>query len=263
MALADDLVQLARRARKTKDYDYAVRLHHRAIDLRSPVRERDPSNAECHCLIAWNYRSIGYIETERRNFDAAVVSFQRALLIYEDLERRERNNKEWSELLAATARDLADVLGKRGDSQSAFMHADNAVRISRDSAERYSADSETRINHAKSLELVARLARDVANRDPESSESHFKLAVANLVGANAIRESVLVVDPSKGECRCQVGSNHMELANIYEDWGQDGRAPRGIQSCRAGVPRAYAKRARVSKMALHPCKIFIQACRGD
>jgi tetratricopeptide (TPR) repeat protein len=170
-------------------------------------------------LIAGNYRSIGQIEMERQNFDAAVVSFQRALLIYEDLERLEPNNR-WSESLAETARDLAEVLRKRGDSQSAFMHAENAVRISRDAAERYSAHSETRINHARSLELVAQLARDVANRDPERSESYFKRAVANLVGANAIRESVLVVDPSRGECRCQVGRNHMELADIYEDWGK-------------------------------------------
>jgi tetratricopeptide (TPR) repeat protein len=116
------------------------------------------------------------------------------------------------------------VLGKRDGSQSALMHAETAARVKRDFAERQSADSETRIEYAKSLELVARYARAVANvnkrSDPKLAEPYFKSAVANLLDANAIRESVLVVEPSKGECRCQVASNHMELADIYEDWGK-------------------------------------------
>jgi tetratricopeptide (TPR) repeat protein len=102
--------------------------------------------------------------------------------------------------------------------------AETAARIKRDLAERQSADSETRIEYANSLELVARFARADANlnkrSDPKLAEPYFKSAVANLLDANAIRESVLVVEPSKGECQCRVGYNHMELANIYEDWGK-------------------------------------------
>ena len=112
MRLAADLQRLANRAQETKDYDYAVKLHDRAITLRNLVRVRDLKNAECHCLIAGNYRSIGQIEKQRGNFDAAVISYQRALLIYEDLERLEPD-RGWNKSVAATARDLAEVLGKR------------------------------------------------------------------------------------------------------------------------------------------------------
>ena len=123
MRLAADLQRLANRAQETKDYDYAVKLHDRAITLRNLVFVRDLKNAECHCLIAGNYRSIGQIEKRRGNFDAAVVSYQRALLIYEDLERLEPD-RGWNESVAATARDLAEVLGKRAESQSALMYAE-------------------------------------------------------------------------------------------------------------------------------------------
>src|SRR5262249_5893759 len=144
MRLAADLVKLADRAQETKDYDYAIKLHRRAIDLRNQVRERDRDNAECYCLIASSYRSIRRIERERKNPDAAVVAYQRALLIYEDLEQLEPN-KGWNTGVAATAHDLAMVLGNTNGSQSALMHAEAAARINRDLAERHSADSDTRI----------------------------------------------------------------------------------------------------------------------
>jgi tetratricopeptide (TPR) repeat protein len=221
--LAGRLERLAHRAEETKEYDDAVRLYHRAIELRSRVRARDPNNAECHCYIARNYWSIGRSEVGRGNFNAAVVSYQRALLIYEDLQGLEPNER-WSPNVASVASDLAGVLGKRGESQSALMYAESAARINRVVAERDSADSDTRIKYAGSLELVAQFAHAVGNRnkqsDPRLAESYFKLAVASLVDANEIRESVLVVDPNKGECRCHVGSNYMTLANIYEDWGK-------------------------------------------
>lgn len=223
MQLASGLEQIARRAQETKEYDYAVRLYNRVIDLRNLVRADDANNAECHCGIASNYRAIGRIEVERGNFDAAVVPFQRALHIYQDLQGLEPN-RPWSNYVASTARDLAEVLGKRGESQSALMHAETAAFINREFAERHSADSDTRIAYALSLELVAKFARAVANlnkrSDPKLAERYFESAVAKLVEANEIRESVLVVDPGRGDCRCGVGGNHMELAEIYEDWGR-------------------------------------------
>jgi tetratricopeptide (TPR) repeat protein len=183
----------------------------------------NPTATECQCNIAWNYRSIGSSEKERGNFDAAVVSYQRALLIYDDLQRLEPN-RAWSPKVAGVASDLARVLGNRGEWQSALMYAEVAAHINRVDAERHSADSDTRIEYAGSLELVAQFARAVGNlnkqSDPKLAESYFKKAVASLVDANEIHESVLVVDPNKGVCRCQVGSNYMTLANIYENWGK-------------------------------------------
>src|SRR4029434_3675299 len=104
------------------------------------VRLQDPSNAQCHCLIASNYRSIGRIEVERENYDAAMVSYQRALVIFEDLQRREPH--KWNKELAITARELAEVFGKRGEWKSGLMHAETAARTHRDLGERHSADSE-------------------------------------------------------------------------------------------------------------------------
>jgi tetratricopeptide (TPR) repeat protein len=223
MKLAANLEQLARRAQETEEYDDAVRLYNRAIDLRNLVRAHDPNNAECHCGIAGNYRSIGRIEEKRGNFDAAVVSFQRALHIYENLQRLEPNTA-WSGYVAVTARDLAEVLGKRGESQSALMHAATAAFIYRGFAERHSADSDTRIGYADSLERVARFARAVANLNKSSdfklADSYFQSAVTKLVEANEIRESVLLVDSGRDDCRCHVGGNYMHLANIYADWGK-------------------------------------------
>lgn len=226
MSLATDLERLARRAGKVGQFDYSVRLYRRAIEFRDLVRAKDPSNAECQCGIARDYSAIGEIEKDRKKLDDAIVAYQRALHIYEDLQKLEPE-KSWNIWIAETARTLAEVLGERGE-RSALLHAQRAASVYGEYASRHSAESTTRIEYAKALELVSQFARAVANSekpsDTKSAEEHFELSVSNRLEANAIRKSVLAVDPSNGECRCHVGTNLQEIALIYLDWGKKDEA---------------------------------------
>jgi tetratricopeptide (TPR) repeat protein len=224
MSLAGDFEDLARRAKSVKDLDYSVKLYDRAIELRNYVRARDPSNAKCQCRIAMDYRAVGEIEVERKDIDAAMLAYQRAIVIYEDLGRQEPNNKGWDGLIAETAHELAEVMGRRREEQTALLYAQTEARIRKEYAAQHSAASNSRIDYAKSLELVAKFARQVARLrrggDNRVSDQYFELAVNSLFEANAIRESVLMVDPKNGECRCDVGTNYTEISEVYNDWGR-------------------------------------------
>jgi tetratricopeptide (TPR) repeat protein len=222
MAIAEELEQIADRMRAVGQADNAIKLYRRAIDFRSHVRVDDPDNADCQCHIAYELRAVAEIEKQRQNFDAAMPAYQRALNIYEDLDWLEPESG-WNRQVADVAHDLAELLGGRGE-RTALLHAQTAAAIRKDYADRNSADSPSRIQYADALEDVSKYARVVAReekgRDPKAADADFRLSVESRLQANAIRESVLTVDPRNGECRCHVGSNLSEIARIYEDWGR-------------------------------------------
>ena len=223
LALADDLEQVADRMRATERFDLAVRLYDRAIEFRSLVRARDPANARCQCAIAHVLHAIAVIEKQRNNLDAAMEADQKSLMIYEDLNWLEPE-RGWRANAAFIASELARVAGQRNEARSALFYAQEAAGIYKELADRNSADSQSRMTYAEALESVSEYARLVANeekrQDAKGANSHFELAASNLQQANAIRESVLAVDPSNGECRCHVGHNYEALADIYQDWGR-------------------------------------------
>ena len=228
LALAQNLEAAAARAAQRSRGRTAIELLWKAISERQVVHTEDPKNAACACLIAKDLEKIAEIErnlyTEsgtEADADAAVDAMQRAIKIYEDLGR--------NELVAPAALQLAEMYRERGEPRSALLNARKAVNIKREVAALDSASSKTRMDYAHALEQQAWSAKMVAENEPRKSDekgqrrvnSHLELAIFSLHEANAIRESVLVVDPKNGECRCNMANNMATLDSLYQALGKE------------------------------------------
>jgi hypothetical protein len=225
--LSADLEDMARQENEATHWDYAIKLYRRAIELREKVRVDDPKNAECHCHVAQDYEMIGKIEQARHNSDSALLAYERAFMIYEDLARLSPAPL-WDRDLAIASSDLATLFGNdREEPLSALLYAQKAASIRKTYAELQSADSATRIQYAASLERVSDYAwaSAVNKRDnnPQVAGEYFELAIKSRSDANAIRGDVLAVDPGSGERRT-LGANIGIMANFYFSWGRPDQA---------------------------------------
>jgi hypothetical protein len=228
LALALTLESIAERAEDQAGRERtAVRLYDRAIAWRAVVRTEDPKNANCACIMANGHRSIRALERRLGNIDAAQTAELRALRIYEDLALLEPE-KGWNGLVVTSSQVLGDIHNARSEWRSALQYARKAALILQDETRSHSADSDKRIQYAAALEKSAGYAWSIAGlytgtTDPSGraeASKYFAIAVTDLKEASAIRESVLAVDPERGECRCQVGTNFKSIARIYRGWGK-------------------------------------------
>jgi hypothetical protein len=229
LRLAENLEALAGQEVHRSHYDYAVALYHRAIDLRDEVRANEPKNAECHCHVASDYYEIGKIQQEQGKVDDALVAFERAAMIFEDLAHLS-SKQQWDDNLAVIYRDLADLFGeKRKEPLSALLYAQKAADVSKAYAEGQTADLQTRIQYANSLERVSDYAWDSAKAtiagDPKSADRYFRLAIEKRIEANVKRKSVFVVDP-KNTGYSPLATNARRIVGIYLSTGHpdDARA---------------------------------------
>jgi len=229
LRLAQNLEALAAREVDALHYDYAVALYRRAIELRDQVRMDDPKNALCHCHVAYDYAMVGTTRENQHKFDDALVAFQRAAMIYEDLAHRSPDPKR-DQNLRVIYGDLADLFGeKRKEPFSALLYAQKAADIAKTYAEGQTADLETRLQYASSLERVSDYAWDSAKAtiagDPQSADRYFRLAIQKRIEANAKRKSVFTVDP-KNTGYSTLATNARRVVGIYLSWGHpdDARA---------------------------------------
>jgi hypothetical protein len=229
LRLAENLEALAAQEAHTSHYDYAVALYHRAIDLRDEVRADDPKNAECHCHVASDYYEIGKIQRAHRKVDDALVAFERATMIFEDLAHLSPK-QQWDDNLAVIYGNLADLFGKkRKEPFSALLYAQKAADVARAYAAGQTADLQTRIQYASSLERVSDYAWDLAKAriadDPKSADQNFQLAIQKRVDANAKRKAVFAVD-SNNTGHSTLATNARRIVGMYLSWGHpdDARA---------------------------------------
>jgi hypothetical protein len=229
LRLAENLEALAGQEVHTSHYDYAVVLYHRAIDLRDEVRANDSKNAECHCHVASDYYEIGMIQQAHGKVDDALVAFERAAMIFEDLAHLSPK-QQWDHNLAVTYGDLADLFGeKRKEPLSALLYAQKAADIAKTYAEGQTADLQTRIRYATSLERVSDYAWHSAKAttadDPETADRYFRLAIQKRIEANAKRKSVFTAD-RKNTGYSALATNARRIVGIYLSWAHpdDARA---------------------------------------
>jgi tetratricopeptide (TPR) repeat protein len=218
LRLAENLEALAGQEVHTSHYDYAVALYHRAIDLRDEVRANDSKNAECHCHVASDYYEIGMIQQAHGKVDDALVAFERAAMIFEDLAHLSPK-QQWDHNLAVTYGDLADLFGeKRKEPLSALLYAQKAADIAKTYAEGQTADLQTRIRYATSLERVSDYAWHSAKAttadDPETADRYFRLAIQKRIEANAKRKSVFTAD-RKNTGYSALATNARRIVGIY------------------------------------------------
>jgi tetratricopeptide (TPR) repeat protein len=243
LRLAANLERLARQAGQTHHFDYLIMLLQRAIEVRDQVRISDRENAQCDCHVASDYRVIGIIQQEQGKLDDALIAFERAAIIYEDLAHQSPR-QQWDGALLATYGDLAELFGeKRKEPFSALLYAQKVADIRKSYAGLQSSDSQARVNYALSLETVSNYAWSsaVASRkdDPNTAERYFQRAVESRKMANAVRGAVLAVDPKNAECSCRLDSNLAKLVEFYVSWGRsaDARAlvDRNLTAARQAV----------------------------
>jgi tetratricopeptide (TPR) repeat protein len=224
LELASNLELLARRASGAERYATAIQLYERANTLRRLVRIDDPKNANCACFMATNFNSMSAIYGKMGAQDNALRAKRAAVEIHEE-QAALFPDADWETIVASEALELADLYGKRREPRSALFYAQRATEIRASSASDPSADSKIRILYAAALEDTSIYAHSTAllvagEQKNEEGRQLYKQAIDNLFAADEIRQSVLAVDPSNGECRCHVAANLYTISSYYKELGQ-------------------------------------------